>query len=69
MHLLVIDDEALICDTILRALPEDKVTTCLTAEAGVAAFLNEAPDVVLCDIQLPDMSGMEVFEKLHRIES
>ena len=47
MHLLLIDDEPLICDTIAMSFPKDKVTTCLTAEAGVAAFLREKPDVVL----------------------
>lgn len=69
MHLLVIDDEPLICDTIAMSFPEDEVTTCLTAETGIAAFLDQIPDVVLCDIQLPEMSGMEVFEKLHRIDA
>ncbi len=31
-------------------------------------FLKSTPDLVLCDIKLPDMSGMEAFEKLHRID-
>ncbi len=66
MHLLVIDDEPLILETIALAFPDDKVTTCLTAQEGIDAFLKKLPDVVLCDIRLPDMSGMEAFEKLHR---
>lgn len=68
-HLLVIDDESLILETIALAFPDDQVTTCLSAQAGINAFLKSAPDVVLCDIRLPDMSGMETFEKLHRIDS
>ncbi len=28
--------------------------------------MKSRPDVVLCDIRLPDISGMEAFEKLHR---
>ncbi|MDA8744399.1 sigma-54 dependent transcriptional regulator [Rubripirellula amarantea] len=68
-HLLVIDDEPLILETIEMAFPDDKVTTCPTAQEGVQAFLDSSPDVVLCDIRMPDMSGMEVFEKLHRIDA
>ena len=68
-HLLVIDDDEMILDAIEMAFPGDEVTTCLTAQAGVDVFLEHPPDVVLCDIRLPDMSGMEAFEKLHRIDA
>ncbi|MDA9859546.1 sigma-54 dependent transcriptional regulator [Rubripirellula sp.] len=68
-HILVIDDEPLILETIEMAFPDDEVTKCLTAQDGIDAFLRATPDVVLCDIRLPDMSGMEAFEKLHRIDA
>ena len=68
-HLLVIDDEEMILETIEMAFPTYEVTKCLTAQAGVDAFLEHPPDVVLCDIRMPEMSGMEVFEKLHRIDA
>lgn len=66
--LLVIDDEALILETIRLAFPAYDVTARDSAQAGIDAFLADAPDVVLCDIRLPDMSGMELFEKLHRTD-
>ncbi|MCB9937945.1 MAG: sigma-54-dependent Fis family transcriptional regulator [Planctomycetaceae bacterium] len=66
--LLVIDDEPLILDTIKLAFPAYDVTTCNSAQLGINAFLEATPDVVLCDIRLPEMSGMELFEKLHRID-
>ena len=68
-HLLVIDDDEMILETIEMAFPSDEVTKCMTAQAGVDAFLEHPPDVVLCDIRMPEMSGMEVFEKLHRIDA
>ncbi len=68
-HLLVIDDEPLILEAIELAFPEDQVTTCQTAQQGISSFLKHPADVVLCDIRLPDMSGMEAFEKLHRIDA
>ncbi len=67
--LLVIDDEALILETIQLAFPDYDVTVCANAQQGIDAFLKATPDVVLCDIRLPDMSGMELFEKLHRVEA
>ncbi len=69
MRLLVIDDEPLILETVEAAFPNERVTTCNSSAAGIKHFLNERPDVVLCDIRLPDMSGMEAFEKMHQIDS
>lgn len=69
MRLLVIDDEPLILETVEAAFPDERVTTCNSAAAGIKHFLNERPDVVLCDICLPDMSGMDAFEKMHNIDS
>ncbi|MEO8494628.1 MAG: sigma-54 dependent transcriptional regulator, partial [Planctomycetota bacterium] len=66
--LLVIDDEPLILETIGLAFPNYDVTTCANAQSGIDAFLAATPDVVLCDIRLPKMSGMELFEKLHRVD-
>ncbi len=68
-HLLVIDDEALILETMQLAFPDWDVTVCADAQQGIDAFLDSTPDVVLCDIRLPDMSGMELFEKLHRVDA
>ncbi len=67
--LLVIDDEPLILETIRLAFPDYEVTACTDAQSGIDAFLDATPDVVLCDIRLPDMSGMELFEKLHRVDA
>lgn len=69
MRLLVIDDEPLILEAIASAFPDDCVICCQTAEAGIQDFIDESADVVLCDIRLPDLSGMEAFEKLHRIDA
>lgn len=68
-RILAIDDEPLILQAIQAAFPAANVTMCGTAEDGIQSFLKEPPDVVLMDIRLPDMSGMEAFEKLHRMDA
>lgn len=69
LKLLVIDDEPLIGEMISLMFPEDKVTICLDAERGILTCLSWVPDVVLCDIGLPEQSGLEVFERLQRIDA
>ncbi len=68
-RILAIDDEPLILQAIQAAFPDADVTMCATAEDGINSFLQATPDVVLLDIRLPDMSGMEAFEKLHRMDA
>ncbi|OYP34545.1 sigma-54-dependent transcriptional regulator [Rhodopirellula sp. MGV] len=68
MRLLVIDDEPLILEAISMTFPDDDVVTADNAQSGIDAFVEQTPDVVLCDIRMPDITGMEIFEKIHRIE-
>ncbi|MCA9239571.1 MAG: sigma-54-dependent Fis family transcriptional regulator, partial [Planctomycetales bacterium] len=70
-RLLVIDDEQPILDCFRLAFPapDYEVQVATTAQAGIDAFLQRPADVVLLDVRLPDMSGLEAFEKLHRIEA
>ena len=64
--LLVVDDEANIAST-LRQVLEDEGYEVLTAARGRQALEvaeTEAPALVLLDIMLPDISGLEVLERL-----
>lgn len=69
--LLVIDDDDLILDSFHLAFAEPDYTLVSkgTAADGLAAFAENVPDVAIIDIRLPDMSGMELFEKLHEIDA
>ncbi|MCA8985486.1 MAG: sigma-54 dependent transcriptional regulator [Planctomycetaceae bacterium] len=65
-HLLVIDDETSILKAFARAFTTD-TTTVLTAKSGAegeAIFRQNTPDVVVVDLRLPDMSGLELFQRL-----
>lgn len=69
--LLVIDDDDLILDSFHLAFAEPEYTLVSkgTAAEGLATFDKDTPDVAIIDIRLPDMSGLELFEKLHEIDS
>jgi len=66
-HILIIDDEDLNLEIITEYLSENYKTS--TAEDGAIAWemLENSPesfDVILLDRMMPNMSGMEVLEKL-----
>ncbi len=69
--ILVIDDEKSIRNTLKDILEYEKYTVDV-AENGPAGLemLEEKPyDVVLCDIKMPRMDGIEVLEKIREKES
>jgi two-component system nitrogen regulation response regulator GlnG len=68
--LLVIDDEPLILDTLRIALatPGVEMITAGSAAEGWQRFEQQRPDVVLLDVRLPDRSGLELFQQMHRLD-
>lgn len=42
---------------------------CATGEAAVAAIPQLRPDILLCDLYLPGLSGLEVIGQVQRMES
>ncbi|TWU62770.1 sigma-54-dependent transcriptional regulator [Crateriforma conspicua] len=68
--LLVIDDDPLILQCMKLCLPEPDYTVLVasTAEHGINIFRQSRPDAVLCDIQLPDRSGLAAASELREID-
>ena len=65
-RILVIDDEAAIRDS-LRMTLEYEGYECLgaaTGQEGLAMAEREAPDLVLLDVKMPGMDGIDVLERL-----
>ena len=65
-HILVIDDEPQILramKTILAA-KQFKVTTASRGEEGLTLAAAQPPDLVILDLSLPDMDGIEVCARL-----
>jgi len=68
--LLVIDDEPNITFTISETLGSRdlQVLTAGTAREGIELFRRHHPDVVLCDVRLPDLSGLDAFDRMHQVD-
>lgn len=65
-QLLLIEDERNICNFIMTTLKSNdyKVTYALNAETGLSLAASQCPDLILLDLGLPDMDGIEVIRKI-----
>ncbi|MCA1899491.1 MAG: response regulator [Chloroflexi bacterium] len=65
-HILVIDDELQIQRAIRTILTEKgfRVTTASSGEEGLALAAANEPDIIILDLGLPDMDGVEVCSRL-----
>jgi two-component system OmpR family response regulator len=63
---LVVDDEAVLAEMVSMALRYEgwNITTAGDGSTAIAAARAERPDVVVLDVMLPDMSGLDVLHKL-----
>lgn len=68
--ILVVDDEHLIRWSLEQNLKKQsyEVITAGSGEDALQLLQEEAPDLVLLDIQLPGMNGMEVLEKVKEFD-
>src|SRR4051794_21934162 len=68
---LVVEDEPTVRETVAEALAADghRVVTAADGRQGLERFRAERPDLVLLDLMLPELSGMEVCRILRRESS
>ncbi len=64
-HILVIDNEMEMCNSLEKLLTENgfRVHVALSAQSGIDILQNHTIDLVLCDIVMPDMSGLIFLQK------
>ena len=61
LSVLVVDDEPVIARLIQKALVDHDVTTAHDGREAVALMGQNAYDVILCDLIMPEMTGMDVY--------
>jgi len=68
--ILIIDDDYQIRQSFEKLLTEEgqEVLTASSGEAGLAVLRSVLPDLVLLDVRLPGMSGLETFQALREID-
>lgn len=64
--ILVVDDDANICELLRLYLTKEgyQVTTAGDGEEGLAQFEAVKPDMVLLDVMMPKMDGLEVCRRI-----
>ena len=70
MHLLVVEDERALCDTIVRSLRRlaYSVDFCYDGDRALELLAAEQYDLVLLDLNLPGKDGMTVLRTLRRTD-
>jgi two-component system nitrogen regulation response regulator GlnG len=68
--LLIDDDPEMIFDQVSHALgPRGiRVAVARTGEDGLRQVAAQPPDVVLLDVHLPDLSGLEVYQRIRALD-
>ncbi|MDQ1522216.1 MAG: hypothetical protein QOG00_3477 [Pyrinomonadaceae bacterium] len=66
VRILVVDDEAMMADSLKQNLVEEGYTvdTALTGADAIELFDRGGHHVAICDVQLPDMDGLEVLRHI-----
>jgi two-component system, OmpR family, response regulator len=66
INVLVVDDESVLAEMVSMALRYEgwSIATAGDGASAIAAARAQRPDVVVLDVMLPDMSGLDVLHKL-----
>ena len=70
IHVLVVDDEPVLAELVSMALRYEgwEIATAGDGVSAIASARETPPDVVVLDVMLPDMSGLEVLQQAARAD-
>lgn len=69
-HVAIIDDDPAVLDSLRLYFSRHQLkVTCFSGHRGFFAALEtiEPLDCIVCDVRMPDMSGIDLMERLHRL--
>jgi len=66
MRILIVEDEPAYVDALTVALEREgyQSSAVFDGRSAVVSFINNPPDVVLLDLMLPEMSGLDVLRRI-----
>ena len=69
-RLLIVDDEPNLLYSLAKVLRSEslEIATAETARDGIEKVRELKPDVVILDVRLPDMSGLDAFSEMSEID-
>ena len=69
--ILIVDDEEIIVKLLSMSLRSDgyETVTANSGEQGLEVFKAESPDIVVTDIKMPGMDGLELLKNIKKIDS
>jgi PAS domain S-box-containing protein len=68
-RILVVDDEEIVVRSVKRILSKEHDVVALVSAAEALALCagGEKFDLILCDLMMPDMTGMDLYHELSRV--
>ncbi|MEY4513265.1 MAG: hypothetical protein RLZZ450_5387 [Pseudomonadota bacterium] len=61
---LIVDDEPLMCEVLAASLADDFSVTAFTSPRAALAALREHDfEAILCDVMMPELNGMDLYEQ------
>ena len=71
---MIVDDEKIIRETLLKHIPWEAlgIRVIGTAQNGLEAYdviMDEYPDIVMTDIKMPGLSGLELLQRIKKAAS
>ena len=64
VRILAVDDDPRICRGLTRHLSDFPIQTATTGIDALNKLGSFAPDIVILDVQMPDMTGLELCERI-----
>jgi YesN/AraC family two-component response regulator len=71
--LLLVEDDSLVCKSIGRMISKEfpgiRVFTAENGRIGLDVFKEHTPEIVITDINMPDMDGIEMASEIKKLKS
>jgi YesN/AraC family two-component response regulator len=72
ISILVVEDEAITLEflvtSLARKFPDVTIHKATNGRKGLELFKTHTPDIVITDINMPDMGGVQMSEKIHEFK-